>query len=158
MSHGGCRGFHPSDRSASSSMFLHFGKDEAAERANAVGGVVQNYGKCRPQLFTVRVVWPVLGGKFGQQHREEGADRQKQLSNVRSPLAKTGSISVVPIARGLRRRLSFNDATVSVADFRRRPPACTRSSQSCTCSRLMGPIARPWLAASRGRRSRQQHR
>ena len=45
--------------------FLHFGKDQAAERANAVRRIVQHYGKCSPQLLTVWVVRPVFGGKFG---------------------------------------------------------------------------------------------
>ena len=56
--------------------FLHLGKHEAAERANAVGGIVQNYSKCSPKLLTVRVVRPVLGRNFREHHREEGTDCQ----------------------------------------------------------------------------------
>ena len=38
---------------------------------------MQNYGKCGSQFLTVRVVGPVLGGKFSEQHSEEGADCQQ---------------------------------------------------------------------------------
>ncbi|HET9565263.1 MAG TPA: hypothetical protein VFP27_12340, partial [Mycobacterium sp.] len=57
--------------------FFYFGKDEAPKCANAVAGIVQNYGKCGSQLLTVRVVRPVFGGEFGEQHREECADGEQ---------------------------------------------------------------------------------
>ena len=44
----------------------------------------------------------------------------------------------------------FQGATILVADVRSRPLACKRSSQSCTCSRLIGPFARAALALSSG--------
>src|SRR5215211_335109 len=55
---------------------LDFGKNQAAERSNAVSHIVQNDSKRVPQLLTVGIIGPVLGGKLSKQHDEECPNRQ----------------------------------------------------------------------------------